>query len=149
MFVEGPYRDMSRYERVLRVAVSLLVVGFLATLLSFGLRYGLAFVGLPPGLSAPIGIVVAIAVALPVADVYTPVGRAPRTEAIQELGWQAVAVDLVVAGGVALVVATGSTTLGVATGVGLLANQTVVILLGAGAGYGAFILRNRDYYVRR
>ncbi|MFC7046916.1 hypothetical protein ACFQH6_17255 [Halobacteriaceae archaeon GCM10025711] len=138
-----------RLQRLGKATVSLLGVILLSAAIYVVLTAVASLAGVPVIRAAPVAIAVAVAVALAVADVYTPVGRAPRTEAIQELGWRSVAIDLVVAGVVAFLVSAGSTALGVAAGIGLLANQTVVILLGAGAGYVAFILRNRDYYVRR
>lgn len=138
---------MSRSQRVLRAVASLLVVGFLAALLSIGLRMMLELAGLPVGLAGPIGIVVAITVALAVADVYTPIGRGPRHGDIREKAPEAVAADLLLAALLALATSAALVFLG-ATVWSPLGSLLVVFIVGTGVGYGAFMLRNREYYFR-
>lgn len=136
---------MSRFERVLRVVGSLLVIALFAAVLSLGLRTLLEFASVPVSQASPIGIAVAITVALAVADVYTPIGRGPRHGDIREKEPAALATDVVVASLLTLVVSTALVTLGAAVWA-TLGSLLVVFVVGVGVGYGAFMMRNRAYY---
>jgi len=138
---------MSRLDRYGRLIGWLVVLGALAGVLGTAIITGLEAVGVPPARASPIAIAVAVSVALSVADVYTPLGRGPRTEGIQEKAPAALAVDFVLAGAVAAA-ASALLSLGGALVWSPLGNELLVLLVGTGAGYGAFMLRNREFYLR-
>lgn len=136
---------MGRFERILRGAGSLLVVALLAALLSLGLRTLLEAAGIPAARAGPVGITTAIALALAVADVWTPIGRGPSHGDISEKEAGALAADLLVTGILTLAASVALVLLGEAVWAPL-GSLVAVFVVGVGVGYGAFMLRNREYY---
>lgn len=137
---------MSRLERYARALASLVAVGVFAGIVGTVLRYLLTAAGVSTGRASPIAIAVAVALTLAVADVYTPIGRGPRSNAIREKQRAALASDFLLAAALAAVVASGLTLLGAAAWPPL-GDGVVVMIAGVAAGYGGFMWRNRRFYL--
>lgn len=137
---------MADLPRVVRAAAYLAAVGALAGVITVALTAALRATGLPDSVVSPVAIATAVAVALPVADVYTPIGRGPRSDAIRDRPPSEILPDVALAGTVAAAVAALLALLGQAAWPAL-GNEILVLIVGIGAGYGAFMLRNREYYL--
>jgi len=137
---------MADLPRVVRAAAYLVAVGALAGTLAIGLTAGLRAVGEADGVVSPVAISAAVAVALAVADVYTPIGRGPQSDAIRDRPPSEVVPDVALAGTIAAAVAALLAFVGLAVW-SPLGNEILVLIVGIGAGYAAFMLRNREYYL--
>ncbi len=137
---------MADLPRVARVAAYLVAVGALAGVVAISLTAALRAAGLPDPVVSPVAIATAVAVALAVADVYTPIGRGPKSDAIREKPRNAILADVALGAVVAAAVAAVLAVLGLNVWP-VLGNELLVLIVGIGAGYGAFMLRNRQYYL--
>lgn len=137
---------MADLPRVVRAAAYLVAVGALAGTIAISLTAALRALALPGSVVSPVAIATAVAVALAVADVYTPIGRGPRSDAIRDRPRNALIADVALAGTIAAAVSALLALLGLAVW-SPLGNELFVLIVGIGAGYGAFMLRNREYYL--
>lgn len=137
---------MSRTVRLARAAGSLVALAVLAGVVYLGLSRALSLLGLGTADAGAVGTAVAVAVALAVADAYTPVGRGPRREGLAGQPPGSLAADVALAALAATATGVALVALGGAVWPPL-GGSLVVVVAGTGAGYLAFMLRNRRYYL--
>jgi putative flippase GtrA len=137
---------MPPLRSVARAVGYFLAVGALAGVLGLGLTTVLRVTGLPDRVVPPVAIATAVAVALAVADVYTPIGRGPQRDEIRDRPRNALLTDVALAGTVAAAVAALLALLGLLVW-SPLGHELLVLVVGIGAGYGAFMYRNKEFYI--
>lgn len=132
-------------HRLLRAAAS--VVGLLALAGVTGTLVDVALLALdaPVGVAGPVSTAVAVTVVLPVADAYTPLGRDVRTDTLRRAGRARLALELLLAAGAAFVAGGALAAAGLRLHA-VFGTFVVVVLGGVAAGYGSFVLRNREFY---
>lgn len=128
-------------SRLLRSTAALIAVGLLAGALGMVLILVLDTTGFEEQTAYVVGAGVAVAVTLAIADTYTPIGSGP-TEHLSAQSPQKLALDFVLTGFVAAVIAAGLSLAGFADVAGGLLGIGISVAI----GYGTFVTRNVDSY---